>query len=232
MTAQPAKPSRSRTWPRQWLLAWVVAGVLAGSCALAVVELGLYDVRATRPHNAIVAWATHTTMINSVRLRAGRTRSPRITPAQIEAGFLLYDAHCSVCHGAPAVSRAAWVDGMTPTPPYLVDAPRRWTPAQLHFIIAGGVKMTGMPGWSTTLSDRQVWDLVAFLDAMPYLSGPDYQRLRATYSKRLMHPRFQRQRIHAFSGGLRMGWGATLRRSFAMSLTETAGATFPHPLRT
>jgi mono/diheme cytochrome c family protein len=151
---------------------------------LAVVELGLYDVRATRPHNAFVAWATHTTMIHSVRSRAGQTPPPRLTPAEVQAGFRLYAAHCAVCHGAPAVSRAPWVSGMTPTPPYLIDAAHRWTPAQLRFIIAGGVKMTGMPGWSTILSDREMSDLVAFLEAAPYMSGPEYQRLRATSAKR------------------------------------------------
>jgi len=72
---------------------------------------------------------------------------------------------------------------MTPTPPYLVDAADRWTPAQLHFIIAGGVKMTGMPAWGTTLSDGQISDLVNFLEVMPYTTGSDYQRLRAANAK-------------------------------------------------
>jgi mono/diheme cytochrome c family protein len=184
MTGQPQKPTRRWPWEVHWLLAWVVAGAFAGACALAVVELGLYDVRATRPHNAFVAWATHTTMIHSVQLRAGQTPPLQITPAEVQAGLRLYDAHCAVCHGAPGVSRAAWVSGMTPTPPYLIDAAHRWTPAQLHFIIAGGVKMTGMPGWSTTLTDREVWRLVAFVEVMPYVSRQDYQRMRAANSRR------------------------------------------------
>jgi mono/diheme cytochrome c family protein len=184
MMDQPPPPPRRRMWPVQWLSAWIIGGVLAGACGLAVVELGLYDVRATQPHDAVIAWAIHTTMIRSVRLRAGEAPSFRTTPDEVEAGFRLYDADCSVCHGGPSVSRANWVSGMNPTPPYLVDAAHRWTPAQLHFIIAGGVKMTGMPGWSTTLSDRQVWDLVSFLKAMPYISGRDYQQMRTTNDKR------------------------------------------------
>jgi len=177
MTGQPQTPRR-RPWVVQWLLAWFAAGAVGGACALAVVGLGLYDVRATRPHNALFAWATHTTMIHSVQLRAGQAASFHVTADQVEAGFRLYDANCAVCHGGPSLSRAAWVSGMTPTPPYLVDAAHRWTPAQLHFIIAGGVKMTGMPGWSTTLSDHEIWDLVNFLEALPWLSGRDYQKMR------------------------------------------------------
>ena len=85
--------------------AWVVVGVLAGSCALAVVELGLYDVRASRPHNAIVAWATHTTMIHAIRCAEGRPDAfAGFTPAQVEAGFRLYDAHCVGSATAPPAS--------------------------------------------------------------------------------------------------------------------------------
>ena len=46
-------------------------------------------------------------------------------------------------------------------------------------IVGDGVKMTGMPAWRSTLSDAQQWDVVAFLDAMPYLTASDYLRLRA-----------------------------------------------------
>jgi hypothetical protein len=34
---------------------------------------------------------------------------------------------------------------MNPTPPYIVDAGRKFSPAQLQFVITLGVKMTGMP---------------------------------------------------------------------------------------
>jgi hypothetical protein len=41
------------------------------------------------------------------------------------------------------------------------------------------VKMTAMPAWSAVRTDAEVWDLVAFLETLPYISPPTYARMRA-----------------------------------------------------
>jgi mono/diheme cytochrome c family protein len=155
------------------------AGALAALGALVVVETGLFDARASTPHDPLTAWVTHTTMIHSVdRQSAVVAPPPAFTPAQTEAGFRIYDADCVACHGAPAVERVAWARGLNPSPPYLLDAARQWSPAELYWIVRDGVKMTAMPAWTETLSDTQVWDCVGFLEALPYLSAADYARMR------------------------------------------------------
>ena len=68
---------------------------------------------------------------------------------------------------------------MNPTPPYIVDAGRRFSPAQLHWIISRGVKMTGMPAWRGVETPAQTWDVVAFLEALPYLDQGAYRRVVA-----------------------------------------------------
>jgi mono/diheme cytochrome c family protein len=162
---------------RTWLAAWIVAGALAGAAALAVVEFGLFDATATTPHSPMVAWATHTAFVNSVSLRAGRRAPAGFTADQVIAGAGLYDQHCAMCHGGPGTPRAAWVAGMNPTPPYIIDAGRRFSPAQLHWIISRGVKMTGMPAWRGVETPAQTWDVVAFLEALPYLDQGAYRRV-------------------------------------------------------
>jgi hypothetical protein len=39
--------------------------------------------------------------------------------------------------------------------------------------------MTAMPAWGEVRTDGQLWDLVAFLEALPYLTAADYARMRA-----------------------------------------------------
>lgn len=166
--------------------AWFVAGglgcaIVAAAAALTVIEAGLFDARAITPHRAVVGWAAHTAMIHAFQRYSADIEAPsRYTVPQIQAGFSIYDTHCVMCHGGPGVSRAAWTTGLTPTPPFLVDAARQWSPAELRVIVGDGVKMTAMPAWSTTLDDRQLWEVVAFLEAMPGLSATDYARMRAT----------------------------------------------------
>jgi cytochrome c553 len=94
------------------------------------------------------------------------------------AGFCAYETHCVACHGAAAVGREAWVSGMEPQPPYLLDVTRRFTPAELFWIAKNGIKMTGMPGWGDSLSDRQIWNVVAWLEASQNLPPQTYLRWR------------------------------------------------------
>jgi mono/diheme cytochrome c family protein len=179
-TTQVEHSERRLAGPRILLaLGASAATALAGLTALAVIETGAFNTTAIAPHSALVAWATHTTMIRSVQREALRVRPPAgFSPQQVLTGLHQYDADCVICHGAPAVARAQWVDGMTPSPPYLMDAARQWSASELFLIIKNGVKMTGMPAWGTTRSDAQVWSLVAFLEAEPSISPRDYARMR------------------------------------------------------
>ena len=164
-----------------------MALVAVGAGALAVIELGLFDATAATPHDPVVGWATHAAMIHSIRARARDISAPkRFDAEEVRAGFRLYDANCAQCHGGPGVPRRTWVAGMTPTPPFLVAAARAWTPAQLDLLVADGVKMTAMPGWRPVLSEGQIWDVVSFLEAMPYLSARDYAAMRAASSTPLV----------------------------------------------
>ena len=162
------------------VLAWVAGLGTVGLGGLAVVFTGAFDTTASTPHPALIAWATHLTMTNAVRLNAPQLPPPpAFTAADVAAGARTYDANCAMCHGAPGVARAAWVGGMTPAPPFLLDAARSWTPKELFWIVRYGVRMTGMPAWDQTLSQRDVWNVVGFLDALPKMSAADYARERS-----------------------------------------------------
>jgi mono/diheme cytochrome c family protein len=157
----------------------LAALAVAGATGAAIVWGGLFDVRASTPHSPAFAWATHRAMISFMARDAVGVAAPaRFSQAQVLAGLQDYDANCAACHGGPGVGRAQWVEGMNPPPPYLLDAARQWTPSELYLIVGQGVKMTGMPAWTFRRTDAQLWDIVAFLEALPKMSPADYQRLR------------------------------------------------------
>jgi mono/diheme cytochrome c family protein len=158
-------------------LAGIPLALLAGSL---FVKSGVYDVGAAKRHTKFTEWLTHETMIHSVRSHAARISAPPgFTADQIVAGFCIYETHCVACHGAAGVGRAQWVSGMEPQPPYLLDAPQKFTAPQLFWIVKHGIKMTGMPSWGSSLSDRQAWDVVAWLEASTKLSPQTYMHWRA-----------------------------------------------------
>lgn len=170
---------RHRTLFAGILAGWISAAAVGGITAAVVIELGLFDIAALSPHSLVVGWATHTTMIHSVRINARAVHAPaRFTDAEVHQGFKLYDKRCSFCHGGPGIPRERWTSGFMPSPPYLLDTAEKWSPAELRFIVGKGIKMTGMPAWRLTLSDRDLWCIVAFLEKLPTLSQHDYLAMR------------------------------------------------------
>jgi mono/diheme cytochrome c family protein len=145
----------------------------------AFVKSGLFNVGASSPHTKLTTWITHETMIHSVRRHArGIAPPPWTSNAQLVAGFCAYETHCVACHGAAAVSRQPWVGGMEPQPPYLLDDVKKFTPSELFWIVSNGIKMTGMPRWREAMSDRDIWNIVAWLEASRNLPPQTYLRWR------------------------------------------------------
>ena len=148
--------------------------------AWSFVKSGIFNVAASNPHTKFTEWITHETMIHSVRRHAAHLQPPEwVSGAQVVAGFCTYETHCVACHGAPAIAREQWVGGMEPSPPYLLDTTSKWSAQQLFWIAKNGIKMTGMPAWRDSMQDSQIWDVVAFLEAMRQLPPETYAQWRA-----------------------------------------------------
>ena len=164
-----------------------LAGIAAAGAVVLWLGFGGFDPSATRPHGRLTFWAIHAVMITAVHHRAARIRPPAMPgPDHVVAGFRQYDAECARCHGGPGVPRAAWADRLSPSPPFLIEEESRWTRPELFWIVCHGVKMTAMPAWGPGRSDQDLWDIVAFLRAMPYLTARQYQDLRRAYGGRPM----------------------------------------------
>ena len=171
--------------PRKKLL-HILLGAIIGIVVVvplgvyAFIKSGVFNVAASHPHTKFTEWITHETMIHSVRRHASDIDPPAYAAAaQVEAGFCAYETHCVACHGAPAVAREQWVGGLEPQPPYLIDATSHWTPQQLFWIAKNGIKMTGMPSWRDSMLDGQIWQVVAFIEAMRTLPPQTYLQWRA-----------------------------------------------------
>ena len=139
------------------------------------VKSGVFNVGASSPHTKFTQWITHETMIQSVRRHASSVSPPpSFTAAQVVAGFCAYQVHCVACHGAAAVARKQWAGGMEPAPPYLLDVQQRFTREQLFWFVKNGIKMTGMPSWGGSMSDPEIWSVVAWLEISPKLPPQTY----------------------------------------------------------
>jgi thiosulfate dehydrogenase len=88
------------------------------------------------------------------------------------AGAQVYKENCAVCHGLPDGKETDIAKGMFPDPPKLMQgkAVTDDAPGESYWKVAGGIRMTGMPGFQKTLSNTQMWQvslLVANADKLP-----------------------------------------------------------------
>jgi mono/diheme cytochrome c family protein len=162
---------------RQFAISGAVLGALCAAAGAAVYFLGLYDIAATTGHSALVYTVLHGAMKQAVHARSRGIRLPDLSdPARARRGFVLYQAHCVQCHGGPGVEPDALAYGLMPAPANLVEAAREWTVPALYSVIRHGVKMTAMPAWEYRLNDEQLWDLTAFVQAMPKMAPQEYRQ--------------------------------------------------------
>jgi mono/diheme cytochrome c family protein len=171
---------------RRKLVLKTVAATAAGLAALgalgayAVIEGGWYDVAANRQHWQPVHTMLEQAMHASVRRRAGGISPPPLDePDMITRGAAMYRSHCVACHGGPGVAQEKFGQSMQPVPGPLVDAARRWKPAEMYWIIRHGIKMSGMPAWEYHMAEQDLWATVAFLAELPRMTPRDYDNSMA-----------------------------------------------------
>jgi thiosulfate dehydrogenase len=95
---------------------------------------------------------------------------PKTVPIQANeanyvAGAELYKQHCAVCHGLPLAPKSAVAAGMYPQPPQLFQGKgvTDYQPGESYWKIFNGIRLSGMPGFSKSLSETQMWQLALLL---------------------------------------------------------------------
>jgi mono/diheme cytochrome c family protein len=106
-----------------------------------------------------------------------RKEMPKSSPIPAEegafmAGAQVYKDHCAVCHGLPGQAQTAIAQGMFPKPPKLLEGTgvSDDPPEETYWKVAGGIRLTGMPGFGKSLSATQMWQvslLLANSDKLP-----------------------------------------------------------------
>jgi cytochrome c553 len=159
-------------------LALAVLAAAAAFGGLAVAAAGVIPLRASAGHWAVTNWLLHFAMERSVVTHSLLIEAPPLDdPARAIRGATHYERGCRSCHGSVLGRTPRVAEAMLPPPPYLPPRVSRWSPEQLFYIVKHGIKFTGMPAWPAPRRDDEVWDVVAFLLALPRLDAGAYREL-------------------------------------------------------
>jgi cytochrome c553 len=172
--------------PSQWLGPLLVAGLAALVVAVLVVTTGVVDLSAAKPHPEGWARFLHYTFTRSTAFHAGEQPPADLdSPIRVAAGAAYYGQVCARCHGGPGFGQNPVVLSMHPRPQYLkTDLPiAGFTAPELFRIVKAGVKYSAMPSWPADRRDDEIWQLVAFLRALPTMTPETFRNLAVVQPK-------------------------------------------------
>ena len=151
--------------------------LVAGALLLGI-AIGVYFVTAgvsARPQpGRIETFAAHSIRGVAVRTRSrGVTNPVPVSDAVIREGMEHFADHCAVCHGNDGSGDTEAGRGLYPRAPDMrLAATQNLSDGELFYIIENGVRLTGMPAWSTGTKEGETssWHLVHFIRHLPKLS--------------------------------------------------------------
>jgi mono/diheme cytochrome c family protein len=154
--------------------------VLSAAGALIVISTGAYNVAATSPHSKPVEWVLGAMADRSVEARAGGLKPPASAlAAKGKEGAQEFDENlCAMCHGAPGVEPGEIGKGLYPPAPDLSKEIGDLSMAEIYWIIANGIKDTGMPAFRANHKEEELWRLASFVKRLNGMSANDYRSLR------------------------------------------------------
>jgi thiosulfate dehydrogenase len=98
---------------------------------------------------------------SALRARISR-ESPKSVPIVADEtsyleGTRIYRDNCAVCHGLPGFPRSAIAKGLFPEAPALFKGKGVTDdePGETYWKVVNGIRLTGMPGFRQSLSERQ-----------------------------------------------------------------------------
>jgi mono/diheme cytochrome c family protein len=166
---------------------------IAGACLVllaciggAVCVLGIWFVGkgvSARPQPS----ALETTIARKLRTAAiphdARIRPNPVSPTTdaLRAGLQHFADHCAVCHANDGSGDTPMGRGLYPRAPDMRDpATQTLSDGELFYIIENGVRLTGMPAWSTGTpeGERESWQLVHTVRKLPALAEGELEQMK------------------------------------------------------
>ena len=151
-------------------------GVLATLVVLLIggyvfISMGMMPANADGKPPAIEKWMARKSLHASIDRESPKGAAPvALTDTNLKEGIKLYAQNCAVCHGAADGKASNIAMGLYQHAPQLAKHGVEDDPeGEIFWKVKHGIRLTGMPGFSTTLTDDQIWKMVLFLKHMDSL---------------------------------------------------------------
>ncbi|MDD5302497.1 MAG: c-type cytochrome [Elusimicrobia bacterium] len=155
------------------ILLGAAAAIVSGLVAFyLIVSLGFVPANADATPPKLEKWIARKALHAAIDRQAPKGENPvALNDANLVAGIKLYAADCAVCHGAADGKASHIASGLYQRAPQLAKhGVEDDEDGETYWKIFHGIRMTGMPGFSKTLTEGEIWTLALFLKHMDKLT--------------------------------------------------------------
>lgn len=111
-----------------------------------------------------------------------RSNPEPMTTENLQSGLEHFADHCAICHGNDGSGDTEMGRKLYPRAPDMRrPATQDLSDGELFYIVEQGVRLTGMPAWSTGTpeGERESWHLVRFVRHLPRLTDDQLEAMRS-----------------------------------------------------
>ena len=159
---------------KKFLIGLIVGVLLIPALFIAYLVSGRMPVATSDPPMPLEKFLARAGLYERIRRDAPKREVSSFTTTDLMSGAEIYRKDCAFCHGLPDQENiGAAPNGMFPDPPMLFSPMGEVTddpPGVTYWKVKNGIRLTGMPGFHASLSDKQMWQvtaLVARADKLP-----------------------------------------------------------------
>jgi thiosulfate dehydrogenase len=166
---------------RWFVLGIVGAIVLFGVGAYAFVRGGGVPMATTAAPLPLERTVARLALNASVESSLGLKNPRPVDQTNLMAGAHVYQQNCALCHGAPGTASTVIAKGMFPNPPQLFMTPDMVTgdpEGETYWKVTHGIRLSGMPGFESTLSETERWQVTMLVANADKLSAAVQAALR------------------------------------------------------
>jgi thiosulfate dehydrogenase len=156
---------------RGFVIGFLACVVLLGGLAWLAAVAGLVPANADAKPSALERWYARAALNAAVKRGAPKSDNPvPATPQNLLAGMHLYNQNCAVCHGRSDGAPSSVAQGLYQRPPQFGKHGVEDDPAgETYWKVDHGIRLTGMPNFEKTLTEKQKWQVTLFLQKMNQL---------------------------------------------------------------
>lgn len=150
---------------------WFVVGIVIGIGALvaggyAFVRAGGVSMETTARPLPLEQTVARMALRASLGNAAAQKDPLPLADDNMLAGARTYKEHCAACHGLPGQPPSVISQGMFPPPPQLMEPNAMVTDdpeGVTYWKVTHGIRLSGMPGFGSTLSETTRWQVTMFV---------------------------------------------------------------------